>query len=101
VLQYATLNKEKVMKFTPFDSTLVVSFFEKYSELLPYKKKAVAIYQQQQYNYIWYDGNGIKENASVIWNKINNLLEEGITSTVPYKKVFESKFTSKTWTPDL
>lgn len=100
-LQYATLNKEKVMKFTPFDSTLVVSFFKKYPELLPYKKQAVAIYQQQQYNYIWYDGNGIKENASVIWNKINNLLEEGITSTVPYKKVFESKFTSNTRTPDL
>ncbi|MFZ4105294.1 L,D-transpeptidase family protein [Flavobacterium sp.] len=95
-----TLKKEKVISLKQFDSTLVVSFYDKYSELLPYKKQALEIYQQQHYNYIWYDGNGIKENAAVIWNKINNLQDDGIKTSVPYVKVFKSKYATKTQSAD-
>jgi murein L,D-transpeptidase YcbB/YkuD len=95
-----TLKKEKVIALKPFDSTLVVSFYDKYPELLPYKKQAIAIYQQQHYNYIWYDGNGIKENGAVIWNKINHLQDDGIKTPVPYEKVFKFKYVTKTQTPD-
>ena len=101
VLRYDSLSKEKIITLTPFDSTLVLVFYKKYPELLPYKKQAVAIYQQQQYNYIWYDGNGIKETAAVLWNKINNIQDEGITVSVPYKTVFDSKYYKKTATPDI
>ncbi len=100
-LHYATVNKEKIVNLTPFDSTLVTVFYKKYPEFLPYKKQAVAIYQQQHFNYIWQDGNGIKETAAVIWNKINNLQEEGVTAVVPYKEAFESKYSNIASTPDL
>ena len=100
-LRFDTINKKKVITLIPFDSTFLALFYKKYPEFLPYKKQAVAIYQQQHYNYIWYDGNGIKETALVIWNKINNLQEEGVTALIPYKEVFESKYSNITLTPDL
>lgn len=101
VLRNDSLNKEKIIPLTPFDSTLIAGFYKKYPELLSFKKQAVEIYQQQQYNYIWYDGNGVKETAAVLWNKINNLQDEGVTVSVPYKSVFNSKYYKKTATPDI
>ena len=101
VIQNTTLNKQKSAIITPFDSTLVTVFYQKFPELLPYKKQAVAIYQQQHYNYIWYDGNGIKETAAVIWNKINNLQEEGVTISAPYKPIFDSKYSVRSIIPDI
>ena len=101
VLRYDSLRKEKTITLTPFDSTLIAGFYKKYPNLLPYKKQAVIIYQQQQYNYIWYDGNGIKETSAVLWNKINNLRDEGVAVSVPYKTVFDNKYSKKTTAPDI
>lgn len=101
VLPYNNLGKGKPRVVTPFDSTLVIDFYKKYSELAQYKEQAILIYQQQKYNYIWYDGNGIQETAAVIWNKINNINDEGVVTSVPYKSIFDAKYSKKSTTPDI
>ena len=76
----------------PFDSTLVERFYAKYPKLILYKKQTDSFYQKNHYQFIWFDKKGRKETADVIYNKINNLSEEGVQTTVPYKGVLDALF---------
>lgn len=76
-----TIEKDK----TTFDSTAVDSFFKTYPLLKKYESDVKKLYQKHQYHYIWFDKNGINEFASLLYDKINNLDEEGIQIKVPYK----------------
>ncbi|WP_333875451.1 L,D-transpeptidase family protein [Flavobacterium sp.] len=80
-----------------FDSTLVTSFYAKYPKLVLYQKQAVDLYRKNQYTYLWYDKKGRKETAEVIYNKMNNLFEDGVSAKVPYKEIVDGLF-SKTGT---
>ena len=92
------VNKEKQEKnnqpsfSSSFDSTLVETFYSKYPKLAEYKNEVVSVYQANSYEYVWYDKNGRKETADVIFDKINNLLEDGVIAEVPYNEAFEALF---------
>lgn len=97
-------NKEKNKKesfSTSFDSTLVETFYNKYPELVEYKKQVVLLYQKNDYDYIWYDKKGRKETADVIFNRINHLFEDGVISKVPYKKTLDELFQKDSAEPDI
>ena len=79
-----------------FDSTLVTAFYAKYPKLILYKKQVVSLYQKNNYDFIWYDKKGRKETADVIYNKINNLGEEGIQVKAPYKEILDVLFQKTT-----
>jgi murein L,D-transpeptidase YcbB/YkuD len=68
-----------------FDSTQVETFFGKYPKLKKYQADVEKLYRKHQYHYVWFDKNGINEFANLLYNKINNLAEEGIQTVVPYK----------------
>lgn len=84
-----------------FDSTAVTSFYAKYPKLVLYQKQAVALYRKNQYNYLWYDKKGRKETAEVIYNKMNNLFEEGVQAKVPYKEILDGLFVKTTAKPNV
>ncbi|MEO0046025.1 MAG: hypothetical protein RL705_1216 [Bacteroidota bacterium] len=84
-----------------FDSTQVAAFYAKYPKLVLYQKQAVLLYQKNQYNFIWYDKKGRKETAEVIYNKLNNLFEEGLLAKVPYKEVLDGLFQKTASKPNL
>ena len=69
----------------PFDSTVVSSFFEKHPLLQKYQLDVNKLYRKYNYHYLWYDKNGSNEFANVVYNKIINLPEEGIETTIPYQ----------------
>lgn len=69
----------------PFDSTLVKTFFAKHPKLKNYQSEVEKLYRKHQYRYVWVDRNGINEFGNLLYNKINNLGEEGIKIVVPYK----------------
>lgn len=79
---------------TPFDSTLVSSFFEQHPLLQKYQPDVNKLYRQHEFHYLWYDKNGINEFANVLYNKINNLPEEGIETVIPYKRKFDQIYES-------
>ena len=83
-----------------FDSTLVETFYAKYPELALYKKQVVSLYQKNTYDYIWYDKKGRKETADVIYNKINNLYEEGVQAKLPYKEKLDALIENDAVKPD-
>ncbi len=84
-----------------FDSTQVATFYAKYPKLVLYKTQAVSLYQKNQYNFIWYDKKGRKETAEVIYNKMNNLFEEGVQSKVPYKDILDGMFQKTSAKPNV
>ena len=75
-----------------FDSTLVATFYAKYPKLVLYQKQALELYRKNQYTYLWYNKKGRKETAEVIYNKMNNLFEEGVQTKVPYKEILDGLF---------
>lgn len=93
-------NKEKTFSMT-FDSISVEIFYAKYPKLILYKKQVVSLYQKNNYDFIWYDKKGRKETAEVIYNKINNLFEEGVISKVPYKETLDALFEKTSAKPDI
>jgi murein L,D-transpeptidase YcbB/YkuD len=96
----AVWNKEVSFPLS-FDSTLVATFYAKYPKLILYKMQVVSMYQKNSYNFIWYDKKGRKETADVIYNKINNLFEDGVLSKVPYKETLDALFQKTSAKPDI
>jgi len=79
-----------------FDSTLVAPFFKNHPELKKYSADVKLLYKKQHYNYIWYDQEGTKEVADVLYNKIINLDDEGLPSKIPYRNELEAIFEDDT-----
>ena len=90
--EVAMVTKKKSSFTVSFDSTLVETFYAKYPKLVLYKRQVISLYQKNNYDYIWYDKKGRKETADVIYNKINNLYQEGVQAKVPYKEVLDGLF---------
>ncbi|WP_412464861.1 L,D-transpeptidase family protein [Flavobacterium mekongense] len=84
-----------------FDSSAVASFYGKYPKLVLYQKQAVDLYRKNLYTYLWYDKKGRKETAEVIYNKMNNLLEEGLQAKVPYKEILDGMFPKTNTKPNV
>ncbi|MFE3871245.1 murein L,D-transpeptidase [Flavobacterium sp. ZS1P70] len=76
----------------PFDSTLVTPFFSKYPKLKYLKPEVVKLYRKHNYQFLWYDRNGMNEFADLLYSKINNLDQEGLKIRVPYKEKMQSIF---------
>ena len=85
-------NSLKDSSKVPFDSTLIRPFFVKYPKLGKYQSDVEALYRKYQYNYIWIDSNQINEVGNLLYNKINNLDEEGVEVTIPYKVELDALF---------
>tara|TARA_R110000868_G_scaffold162453_2_gene393729 strand:+ start:2704 stop:4275 length:1572 start_codon:yes stop_codon:yes gene_type:complete len=81
---------------SPFDSTLVQTFFEKHPKLKEYQAEVLQLYRKHQYHYVWYDISGINEFGNLLHNKINTLEEEGIENSVPYKEELDLIYTNPT-----
>jgi murein L,D-transpeptidase YcbB/YkuD len=66
-----------------------------------YQKQAVDLYRKNQFTYLWYDKKGRKETAEVIYNKMNNLVEEGVQAKVPYKEILDGIFPKTNTKPNV
>jgi murein L,D-transpeptidase YcbB/YkuD len=76
----------------PFDSTLIAPFFKKYPKLNYLKPEVLALYQKHEYHYLWYDSNGRNEFANLLYDKVNNLDQEGLQIKVPYQDKIRNIF---------
>ena len=76
-----------IQEFIPvtFDSTLIAPFFIKYPKLNDLKKEVVQLYRKRHYQHLWYDRKGLNEFAGLLYDKVNNMDEEGLQIQLPYK----------------
>ncbi|WP_366186300.1 L,D-transpeptidase family protein [Flavobacterium ovatum] len=77
-----------------FDSTFVNTFFQKHPLLDKYQNEVNELYQKHQFHYIWYDKNGVNEFGSLLHNKIINIEEEGVLTSIPYRQKLDSIYES-------
>lgn len=77
---------------TTFDSTLVDSFFVKYSALSNYSTNVKKIYQGQRYHHLWFDENGLIEFANSLYSKVKGIASEGVYKVFPYTPVIDGIF---------
>jgi murein L,D-transpeptidase YcbB/YkuD len=82
----------KANSLIPFDSTLIVSFFTKYPALQKYQAETSQLYRKRNYEYVWYDNKGMLELGHLVYAKMNSLEDEGIKTTIPYKKKLDTLF---------
>ena len=76
----------------PFDSTLVKAFFVKYPKLSPFQTEVAVLYKKRNFHYVWFDANGITEIGNLMYDKINNITDEGVQVNVPYKYELDAVF---------
>lgn len=81
---------------TPFDSTDVAQFLTVYPSLEKYQKDLMDVYRYYEYNYVWLDEKGVTEHAYSLYNKVNTIEEEGISTTFPYQAKINGVFTEET-----
>jgi L,D-transpeptidase YcbB len=71
-------------KTNVFDSTLLFDFLKTHDSLQTYRKDIMDFYRTRNYAYAWYDGSGLIEQSSDVYNRISNLSKEGLSIQVPY-----------------
>jgi murein L,D-transpeptidase YcbB/YkuD len=95
VFLLASCKKEKsaesIENEKTFDSELINTFFEKHPKLKDFRPEVDKLYQKHTYHYLWFDKRGINEVADLLYDKINNLEDEGIPANVPYKAELDAE----------
>ncbi|MBL0740955.1 L,D-transpeptidase family protein [Chryseolinea lacunae] len=77
-------------KAVHFDSSAIRSFVKKYPGFASYGADLEKFYRARNYSYAWYDRNGVIEQASALFNRIQNLQQDGIKATLPYTQNFQA-----------
>lgn len=71
-----------------FDSLQLASFIEKYPQLQTVKSNLDSFYYKRKFAFAWYDNNGLIEQAANLYNRIQNINEEGLPDSLPYNEEF-------------
>ncbi len=80
------LNKAGVV----FDSTRITTFFKKFPAVKKYERQTFNFYRKRNYAYAWFKNGLLIAPANALSSRISNLQNDGIFSTIPYKKVLDS-----------
>ncbi|THU37082.1 murein L,D-transpeptidase [Niastella caeni] len=73
-----------------FSSSSVDSFFVKYDTLRSFLDELNKFYTTRHYAFAWFTENGLTEQASHLYVRLENLPEEGLNIVLPYKRHLDS-----------
>lgn len=89
--------KDKATKsFVKIDSSVISRFFKLYPNLKKHKSDLTALYKKRNYASIWFDNLGIVEFAYLLYSKVNQLEDDGLSSRFAYKGRVALIFDQKT-----
>jgi hypothetical protein len=69
-----------------FDSTQINTFL-KISKTKNYQSEVEQLYRKHQFHYIWFDKDGLNEFAGLLYNKVNNMSQEGLETEIPLQEM--------------
>jgi murein L,D-transpeptidase YcbB/YkuD len=75
-----------------FSSSRIESFFARYDSLRSFQTDLNTFYTTRSYAFAWYTENGLTEQASNLYARLENLPEEGLNIVLPYKRQLDSLF---------
>nr|WP_294903138.1 L,D-transpeptidase family protein [uncultured Lacibacter sp.] len=67
-----------------FDSSAITAFFQQHPDFKPYEQDLLKFYRNRKFAYAWFDQNGMIEQAGNLFNKIENISDEGVTVKLHY-----------------
>lgn len=68
-----------------FDSTEIGRFFAAFPKLKEYQQQLTRFYSNRQFAYAWFDRQGLTEQAGNLFNKIENIADEGTAARLHYE----------------
>ncbi len=71
-----------------FDSALIKKFLGNFTKFKPFEKDIRSFYQGRKFAYAWFDEKGLVEPAHNLYNRIENISDEGIPGKLPYQEKF-------------
>ncbi|HEY0090947.1 MAG TPA: L,D-transpeptidase family protein, partial [Flavobacterium sp.] len=91
----ASCKKQEIAEPTnkvAIDSTQITTFFQKHPDFKDFQKDVMALYRRHGFNYVWYEEDGRREFADVLYNRASQLGVEGVLAELPYQKEFDEIF---------
>jgi len=83
-----------------FDSNKINHFITKYPLFKPLQNDIQKFYASRKYTYAWYDKSGIIEQADNLYNRITNIVEEGLPENILYKDSLTELFQQSSTAPN-
>ena len=71
-----------------FDSSQVKPFLVSFPKFKVFEKDIYAFYKNRKFAYAWFDEKGMIEPANNLYNRIQNISEEGLPDRLSYKEAF-------------
>jgi L,D-transpeptidase YcbB len=71
-----------------FDSSAIPAFFQQYPLLKTFEKDLLSFYSKRKFTYAWFDRQGLIEQAGNLYNKIENISDEGVPVQLLYADEF-------------
>ncbi|MGQ3086702.1 L,D-transpeptidase family protein [Flavobacterium sp.] len=75
----------------PIDAAAFDPYFKKFPQYKEFEKDIRELYQKHDH-YIWHEKRGLIEFAEVLYNRVNQLDDEGLPMKIPYKKNLDEVF---------
>jgi murein L,D-transpeptidase YcbB/YkuD len=75
---------------TVFDSSAIARFFTQYPEVSAYKVQLQSFYSNRKFAYAWFEEGTLIEQAGNLSNRVMNLQKDGVYTSIPYHKEFDS-----------
>ena len=79
-----------------FESASIQKFLAEKPLFKEFSKQFDTFYRNNNFNYVWYDNKGLIETSSQLIASIDNIDQQGVTATVPYKDTLEQLLHSAT-----
>lgn len=70
------------------DSNAVDKFLTQYEAFKPFSNDIRKFYRERKYAYAWFDGRGIIEQSSNLYNRVVQVSEDGVEKPLPYQDRF-------------
>ncbi len=70
------------------DSNQIATFIKLYPLFKQFEPELYKFYQTNQYNYVWYDKQGLTEFSGQLVTKITTLDQQGVNPSIPYQEAF-------------
>ncbi len=69
-----------------FDSAAISTFLKQYPKFKQFEKDILKFYSHRKFAYAWFDKDGLIEQAGNLFNKLDNLKEEGLPEKLYYNE---------------
>ena len=90
VVTHKKVSKKKALDEKKLDSLAIINFLNRYPEVGLLKNDLISFYQQRDFTYAWLQQNLVAEHTYALYNKVLQLIDNGIPYDAPYIDQFNS-----------